>query len=79
MGDRRALDLSLVEVLNRLNEMEREIHELKLRVGAALSVDRGDVEAAVGDYLALRGEVSRRWVGEPSVLEELGKSRGHER
>ena len=79
MGDRRALDSSLVGVLNRLNEMEREIHELKLRVGAALSVDRGDVETAVGDYLALREEVSRRWVGGPSVLEEFGKSRGHER
>ena len=70
--------MSLIEVLNRLNQIERELYELKLRLGAVLAVDRMEVKEAVRNFLALRGEVSRRWVGAPSVLEEFRKSRGHE-
>lgn len=72
------MDTSLIEVLNRLNEIERELSAIKLRLGVALATDRGEVEAAVRNFLVLREEVSRRWVGTPSVLEEFRKSRGHE-
>lgn len=72
------MDTSLIEVLNRLSEIERELSALKLRIGAALAVDQREVEGAVRNFLALREEVSRRWVGAPSVLEEFRKSRGHE-
>ena len=74
----RTLDTSLIEVLNRLSEIERELSAIKLRLGASLAADEGEVEAAVRGFLALRGEVSRRWVGAPSVLGEFRKSRGHE-
>jgi len=36
------------------------------------------VGGAVRNFLVLREEASRRWVGAPSVLEEFGKSREHE-
>lgn len=72
------MDTSLIEVLNRLSEIERELSEIKLRLGAALAVDREEVEGAVRNFLALGEEVSRRWVGAPSVLDEFRKSRGHE-
>lgn len=72
------MDISLIEVLNRLSEIERELSAIKLRLGAALAADRGEVEGAVKNFLALGEEVSRRWVGAPSVLEEIRKSRGHE-
>lgn len=71
------MDTSLIEVLNRLSEIERELSAIKLRLGAALAVDRREVEGAVRNFLALRGEVSDRWMGAPSVLEEFRKSRGH--
>ena len=72
------MDTSLIEVLNRLGEIERELLEIKLRIGAALAVDQREVEGAIRNFLALGEEVSRRWVGAPSVLEEFRKSRGHE-
>jgi len=74
----RPLDTSLIEVLNRLSEIEQEISAIKLRLGASLAVDQGEVEAAVRGFLTLKEEVSRRLVGAPSVLEEFRKSRGHE-
>lgn len=74
----RKLDTSLIEVLNRLSEIERELSTIKLRLGAALAVDRREVEGAVRNFLALGEEVSRRWLGAPSVLDEFRKSRGHE-
>ena len=72
------MDTSLVEVLNRLSEIERELSALKLRLGAALAVDQREVEGAVRNFLALWEEVSLRWAGAPSVLEGFRKSRGHE-
>lgn len=74
----RTLDANLIEVLTRLGEIERELLEIKLRLGGALAVDQREVERAVKSFLALGEEVSRRWVGAPSVLEEFRKSRGHE-
>ncbi len=73
----RTLDASLIEVLTRLGEIERELLEIKLRLGGVLSVDQRGVEGAVEGFLALGEEVSRRWVGAPSVLGEFRKSRGH--
>jgi len=68
----------LIEVLNQLSEIERELLAIKLRLGAALSLDQREVEGAVRNFLALGEEVSRRWVGAPSVLEEFRKSRENE-
>lgn len=70
------MDTGLTEVLNRLNEIERELSALKLKVGVAVA-EQLEVEGAIEGFLALRGEVSRAWVGEPFVLEEFRKSRGH--
>ena len=72
------MDTSLIEVLNQLSEIERELLAIKLRLGAALSLDQREVEGAVRNFLALGEEVSRRWVGAPSVLEEFRKSRENE-
>jgi len=74
----KALDTGLTEVLNRLNEIERELSALKLKVGVAVA-EQLAVEGSIEGFLALRGEVSRVWVGEPFVLEEFRKSRGHGR
>lgn len=70
------MDPGLAEVLNRLNEIEQELSALKLKVGVAVA-EQVEVEKAVRGFLALRGEVSRMWVGEPFVVEEFRKSRGH--
>ena len=51
------MDTSLVEVLNRLSEIERELSALKLRLGFALAVDQREVEGAVRNFLALGEEV----------------------
>ena len=69
------MDTSLIEVLNRLGEIERELSEIKLRLGAALAINREEVEDAVRGFLALGEEVSRRWAEAPSVLNEFRKSR----
>jgi len=74
----RTLDTSLIEVLNRLGEIERELSEIKLRLGAVLAVNHEEVEGAVRDFLAMGEEVSRRWAEAPSVLDEFRKSRRHE-
>jgi hypothetical protein len=69
---------SIIDVMNRISEIERELSEVN-RTLAAMSNDLGQVEEAVRGYLALRGEVSRSWDGGPSVLEDFRKSRGHGR
>ena len=70
------MDPGLAEVLNRLNEIEQELSALKLKVGVAVA-EQLEVEEAVTGFLALRGEVSRMWVGAPFVVEEFRKSRGN--
>ncbi len=64
------MDQVLSDVLSRLDALGRELSELRLRV-AALSTDPGRGRKAVERYLALSDEVSRAWVGEPSVLEDF--------
>jgi hypothetical protein len=71
------MDQNLSDVVNRLDAIERELSELKLKL-AALSTNRRGTKRAVNRYLALRDEVSEEWTGEPSVLDEFRKSRGHE-
>ena len=56
-----------------MDAVERDVWELRLRL-AALSRGGGG-RGAVERFLALRGDVSARWVGEPSVLGGLRKSR----
>lgn len=70
------MDRSLIDVLNRINAIERELSELKLKL-ATMSTDPEKVENAVRGYLALREEVSREWKGGPTVIDEFRKSRGH--
>jgi hypothetical protein len=66
----------IIDVMNRISEIERELSEVK-RTLAAMSADPGRVEEAVRGYLALRGEVSRSWDEGSSVLGDFRKSRGH--
>lgn len=70
------MDPGFSDVLSRLDALGRELSELRLRV-AALSADPRRSRRAVERYLALSDEVSRAWVGEPSVLEVFRKSRDH--
>jgi hypothetical protein len=71
------MDQNLNDVLSRLDEIERELDDIKKRL-LAVSHGEAEVKEAVKGYLSLRDSVSKRWVGRPSVLEELRKSRGHE-
>jgi len=64
----------LRDVLDRLTAIERELFELKLKL-ASMSTDSKKVEEAVKGYLALREEVSRKWKGDPAVLDEFRKGR----
>ena len=70
------MDESLSEVAIRLDAIERELCVLRARL-AALS-RRDNRGSAVEEFLSLRGEVSRRWKGGPTVLEEFRKSRRHD-
>jgi hypothetical protein len=38
----------------------------------------GQMKAGVKNLLSLRGDVSRKWTGHPTVLEESRRSRRHE-
>ena len=57
------------ELLAKLVEYEggRELGEGRLR----------EMKAGVRGFLRLRTSVSTKWVGRPSVLEDVGKSRRH--
>lgn len=77
-------------VLKELKRLKVELNcrtwaELLARLaqsGGAVFLSNEDVERmkiGVNGLLRLRGEVSRRWPGRPSVLDELRKSRRHER
>jgi len=49
--------------------------------GRAVSIDEEEVKEikrGVEGFLKLRGEVSKKWSGRPSVLEETRRSRHHE-
>jgi len=71
-------ETSLPWVRKCLEGGERELSEIKLRLGAVLAVNHEEVEGAVRDFLAMGEEVSRRWAEAPSVLDEFRKSRRHE-
>jgi len=77
------LDVGLMDVLDRLSRIEREVSEIKVLLRSAVTVmDERTLEKmreAVKGFLALRDVVSRRWMGEPTVLDEFKRSRGHER
>lgn len=77
------MDVSLMDVLDRLSRVEREVSEIKalLRSMAAVMDEKAfrGMREAVKGFLALRDVVSREWAGEPTVLEEFKRSRGHER
>lgn len=75
MGE--GLNEDLIEILNKLSQIEREVSEIKLALRAGVTVSGEEARVAVRNFLALREELSRRWVGQPSVLEEFRKSRGH--
>jgi len=72
-----------MDVLDRLSRIEREVSEIKVLLRSAVTVmDERTLEKmreAVKGFLALRDVVSRRWMGEPTVLDEFKRSRGHER
>lgn len=70
------MDEGLSEVAIRLDAIERELCVLRARLAALSRRDNGG--SAVEEFLSLRGEVSRRWKGGPSVLEEFRKSRHHD-
>lgn len=77
------MDVGLMDVLDRLSRIEREVSEIKVLLRSAVTVmDERTLEKmreAVKGFLALRDVVSRRWMGEPTVLDEFKRSRGHER
>ena len=70
------MNSSIRKMLNRLDEIERELFEMRLKL-SSLSFDREGVEGAVKRFLALHEDVSRRWKGKPFVVEESRKSRRH--
>ena len=57
------------ELLSKLVQPEREI---SLREGKLKEMRSG-----VRDFLKLRGPVSSKWVGHPTVLKEVRRSRDH--
>ena len=68
------MDQARPDFADRIEALEREVSQLKVKL-AALSYNPERVRDAVDGYLALRDEVSAKWKGVPSVVDEVRKNR----